>query len=85
MDRHFNVPSLSVCGLQIWCYAKKKSVLKNDTVMVGRYSRDSIMTRYVLVGLRIESCWKKDFIHLSRLALLQTQTSLQRVPSYYDR
>jgi hypothetical protein len=78
MACHLRVPSLSVCALQTWCYAK------NDTVMVGRYTRDSIMARYGLVGLGIESCWKKDFIHLSRPALVQFQAPLQRVPGYYE-
>jgi len=69
MACHLRVSSLSVCALQIWCYAQKRA-LKNDTVLVGRYSRDSLMAGYVLVGLGIESCWKKDFVHLSRPVLV---------------
>ena len=72
MAYHLRVSSLSVCALQIRCYAQKRA-LENGTVVMVRYSRDSIMAGYMLVGLGIESCWKKDFIHLSRPVLVQTQ------------
>jgi hypothetical protein len=36
-----------------------------------------IWTHYGLDSLRIESQWGRDFLHLSRLALRPTQTTLQ--------
>jgi len=46
-------------------------------------SRDSLVvtaTRYGLDGSGIESCWERDFPHLSRPALRPTQPPIQWVP-----
>ena len=46
-----------------------------------QHGRDSVATRYGLGGPGIESRWGRDFLHLSRLALRNTQLPVQWVPS----
>jgi len=47
---------------------------------VGRDSSVGIATRYGLDGSRIESRWRRDFPHPSRLALGPTQPPIQCKP-----
>ena len=47
---------------------------------VGRDSSVGIVTRYGLDGLGIESRWRRNFLHQSRLSLGSTQSSILWVP-----
>jgi hypothetical protein len=44
-----------------------------------------VATGYELDGPRIESRWGRDFPHLSRLALVPTQSPVQWVPGCFPR
>jgi hypothetical protein len=50
---------------------------------VGQDSAVSIVTHNGLEGLVIESQWRRDFLHPSRLALGPTQPPIQQVPSLF--
>ena len=50
---------------------------------MGRDSTVGIATRYGLDNPGIESRWRRDFPHPSRLALGPTQTPVQWVPVLY--
>jgi hypothetical protein len=52
----------------------------NSTFSAGRYSVVGVATRYGLDGPGIESQWRRDLPHLSRLALGPNQHPIQWVP-----
>ena len=51
--------------------------------VVNQDSSVGIVTRYGLIGRRIESRWDSDFPHLSRPDLRPTQPPVQRVPGLF--
>jgi hypothetical protein len=53
--------------------------------VVGRDSSVSIVTGYGLNGPWIESCWRRDFLRLSRPVLEPTQPPIQWVPGLFPR
>ena len=52
-------------------------------ISVGWDSSVGIATRYGLDGPGIESCWGRDFSHLTRLVLGPTQPPIQWLPDFF--